>query len=488
MYIALNFGKIDYKYFTSRQLKVGQVQEFKMLYDDIAAISTPPGEGGIAIVRLSGSRVIEKAKKIFRPYRDGIDIMEKAGYSLTLGWINDENEEALDEVLLALMRSPRSYTGEDMVEIHCHGGFLPARRCLEAVLRQDIRIAEPGEFTRRAFLNGRLDASQAEAVIEVIRAKSEKSMKLAIKQLSGQNREYINTLEDRLLELNAMVEASLDFPDEVGELEYKRVAEIILQAQADIDRLLRAGRRSDIYREGITAAICGKPNVGKSSLLNVLLKKERAIVTDIPGTTRDVIEEQLNIRGIPIRLMDTAGIRTTEDIVEKIGVERSQEVIREADLVIFLLDVGTGITVEDIAIYKEIKNRNLIVLANKEDLEEKHISEDELKLYFPKVTVIRASARDDIGIEELESRVEEIVLGGELQSDNLEIMINLRQREALARAREHLADALEVMETVPLDCLGVDVWGALEALGEITGKNLKEEVIDRMFADFCIGK
>jgi len=464
------------------------VQGLDMFYDDIAAISTPPGEGGIAIIRLSGGQVIEKASKIFRPYQDGVDISKKAGYSLTLGWIKDETGEDLDEVLIALMRAPRSYTGEDTLEIHCHGGVLPARRCLETVLRQGIRIAEPGEFTRRAFLNGRLDASQAEAVIEVIRAKSEKSMKLAVKQLSGHNSEYIHTLEDRLLELNAMVEASLDFPDEVGELEYKKAEATILESLAVIERLIRAGKRADIYRKGIAAAICGKPNVGKSSLLNVLLKKERAIVTSIPGTTRDVIEEQLSIKGIPVRLIDTAGIRATEDIVEKIGVERSREVIREADLVIFLLDLGTGITAEDLAIYKEIKHRNLIILANKEDLEKKHITEDELGHYFPGVRVVWASAREDKGIEELEDRVEEMALGGELHSDDLEIMVNLRQREALIRAREHLEDVLQVMQAVPLDCLGVDIWGALEALGEITGKNLKEEVIDRMFTDFCIGK
>jgi tRNA modification GTPase len=464
------------------------VQRSDMFYDDIAAIATPPGEGGIAIIRLSGGQVIEKASKVFRPYHDGVDIRNKAGYSLTLGWIKDETGEDLDEVLLALMRAPHSYTGEDTVEIHCHGGILPARRCLEVVLHQGMRIAEPGEFTRRAFLHGRLDASQAEAVIDVIRAKSDKAMKLAVKQLSGHNSEYINTLEDRLLELNAMVEASLDFPDEVGELEYAKAEDIMLGSLAAIERLIQAGERAAIYREGIAAVICGKPNVGKSSLLNVLLKKERAIVTSIPGTTRDIIEEQLSIKGIPIRLVDTAGIRVTEDIVEKIGVERSQKVIREADLVIFLLDLGTGITAEDLAIYKEIKNRNLIILANKEDLEEKHITEDELEHYFSGVRVIWASAREDKGIKELEDRVEEMILGGALQADDLEIMVNLRQREALTRARKHLEDALQVMQTVPLDCLGVDIWGALEALGEITGKNLKEEVIDRMFTDFCIGK
>ena len=458
------------------------------MYDDIAAISTPPGEGGIAIIRLSGNEVIEKAAQIFKPRRDEIDIRKKEGYSLTLGWIIDADGETVDEVLLALMRAPRSYTGEDVIEIHCHGGILPARRCLEAVLHQGVRIAEPGEFTRRAFLNGRLDASQAEAVIEIIRAKSDKSMKLALKQLGGRNSEYIHTLEDRLLELNAMVEASLDFPEEVGELEYNRAQAIMVESMEVIDRLIQSGKRADVYRQGISIAICGKPNVGKSSLLNTLLRKDRAIVTSIPGTTRDIIEEQLIIKGIPVRLMDTAGIHITSDVVEKIGVEKSQEVIAQADLVLFLLDAGDGITGDDLNIYRNIANQNLIILVNKEDLEEKNITNRDMEQYFPGVKVIKVSAKEELGIDELEDNIEEMVLGGKLQSDDLEIMINLRQREALLRARQHLQDALKELNQVPLDCLGVDIWGALEALGEITGKNLREEVIDRMFHDFCIGK
>ena len=458
------------------------------MYDDIAAISTPPGEGGIAIIRLSGSGVIEKASKIFKPRRSEIDIRQKEGYSMTLGWIINAEGEAIDEVLLALMRAPRSYTGEDVVEIHCHGGILPARRCLETVMRQGVRIAEPGEFTRRAFLNGRLDASQAEAVIEIIRAKSDKSMQLALKQLGGRNSEYIHTLEDRLLELNAMVEGSLDFPEEVGELEYDRAEAIIRELIDIIEQLIRAGKRADVYREGITIVICGKPNVGKSSLLNTLVRKDRAIVTSIPGTTRDVIEEQIIIKGIPVWLMDTAGIHVTSDVVEKIGVEKSQEVIREADLVIFLLDAEEGITDDDLEIYRSIENQNLIILVNKEDLEEKNITSRDINQHFPGLKVIKVSAKEEQGIEELEDSIEEMVLGGELQSDDLEIMINLRHREALLRAYQHLQDALQELDQVTLDCLGVDVWGALEALGEITGKNLREEVIDRMFQDFCIGK
>ena len=344
-----------------------------MIGDDIAAISTAPGEGGIAIVRLSGNDVIEKVERIFKPYRAGIKLSDKEGYSLSLGWLCDEKMEIIDEVLLGLMRAPRSYTGEDVVEINCHGGTLPARRCLKAVMRQGVRLAQPGEFTRRAFINGRLDVSQAEAVIEVIRAKTERGMNLALKQLAGRNSQEINLLEDQMIEVNAMLEASLDFPDEVGDLDYSAAQGKLQEVKNRIDKLLLAGERAEIYREGINVAICGKPNVGKSSLLNALLRKEKAIVTSIPGTTRDIIEDYINIRGIPVKLKDTAGIRSTEDLVERIGIERSQEVISEADLVLFILDVGTGIDQEDRKIYEKIEKKNKIVLVNKEDLEEKRM-------------------------------------------------------------------------------------------------------------------
>ncbi len=459
-----------------------------MANDDIAAISTPPGESGIAIVRLSGSNVIEKVSRIFKPYSPGTDIRRKKGYSLTLGWILDDEKEVIDEVLVSIMRAPRSYTGEDVVEINCHGGSLPVRRCLEVVLKSGVRLAEPGEFTRRAFLNGRLDASQVEAVIDIIRAKTEKSLKLAVKQLTGHTSRYIHCLEEDLISLNAMVEASLDFPDEVGDLDYTEAEKKLKEVLGKIERILKAGQRAEIYRDGITITICGKPNVGKSSLLNALLRKEKAIVTSIPGTTRDIIEDYINIRGIPVKLMDTAGIRITEDLVERIGVERSQQAIRDSDLIIFLLDAGEGVTDEDISIYESIENSNIIVLANKEDLEEKNISEKDLKNFFSAAKVIRGSVKEEIGLDELEDTIEKIVFSGQLGSDGQEIMINMRQKNALLKAKKHVEDALGSLRDVPLDCLGVDIWGALEALGEITGKNLKEDVIDRIFHDFCIGK
>lgn len=459
-----------------------------MIGDDIAAISTAPGEAGIAIVRLSGNNVIKKLERIFKPYRAELRLSEKEGYTLSLGWLCDENMEIIDEVLLGLMRSPRSYTGEDVVEINCHGGTLPARRCLEAVLRQGVRLAEPGEFTRRAFLNGRLNVSQAEAVIEVIRSKSEKGMNLALKQLTGRDRQEISLLEDQLIEVNAMLEASLDFPDEVGELDYNLAREKLQDARNRIDRLLLAARKTEIYREGVNVAICGKPNVGKSSLLNALLRKEKAIVTSIPGTTRDIVEDYINIKGIPVKLRDTAGIRSTEDLVEKIGIEKSQEVIDESDLVLFILDVGAGIDREDLEIYERIEKKNKIVLVNKEDLEEKNISQAELERLFPAVKIVRGSVIEESGLEELEESIEAALLSGQLQSDDMEVMINLRQKNALLTAKRHIDESMAALGIVSLDCLGVDIWGALESLGEISGKNLKEEVIDRIFKDFCIGK
>ena len=458
------------------------------MQDAIAAISTPPGEGGIAIVRLSGNKVIETVDKLFKPFRRDVELVKRPSHTLTLGWIIDEEGNPLDEVLVSIMREPHSYTGEDVVEINCHGGTLPARRVLERVLQMGIRLTEPGEFTRRAFLNGRLDASQAEAVIDIIRAKTDKAMQIAMRRLQGSTSRLVQQMEDELVLINAMVEASLDFPDEVGEPDYEEIKEKLEKIIAQLEHMLEAARRADIYRQGITVAIAGKPNVGKSSLLNALLRKERAIVTNIPGTTRDIIEDWLNIRGIPVKILDTAGIRDTEDIVEQIGVQRSREVIQQADLIIFLLDVTTGITPEDQYIYESIADGKVIVLVNKEDLEDKKVREEELQQMFPDIPVIRGSVKEEIGLEELESLIEQMVLAGGLNSDDLEMVVNLRQKQSLAAARQHLQDVLDTLQQVPLDCLGVDLQGALEALGEVTGKNLKEEVIDRIFHEFCIGK
>ena len=457
-----------------------------MFEDAIAALSTPPGEGGIGIIRLSGHEVIEKVGKIFLPV-SGKDLRERNGYTLNLGWIIDQDGSKIDQVLLGIMKAPHSYTGEDVIEINCHGGSMPVRRCLQRCLEVGLRLAEPGEFTKRAFLNGRMELSQAEAVIDIIRAKTDRGLKLAMQQLEG-NIGYIEAIEEKLLQLNAMVEASLDFPEEVGELDYDEVQTILLQSRVALDQIIAAGVRNEIYRDGVKVVICGKPNVGKSSLLNALLKKEKAIVTDIPGTTRDVVEDYINVHDIPVKIMDTAGIRLTEDLVEKIGVEKSKIVIEQADLLVLMLDAGDGITQVDLDIYQMIDRDKLIVFVNKEDLEIKRISAVELHSLFAGVKLIQGSAKDDLGLEELEMAIEEMVLSGTLPGDGLDIMINLRQKDAILRSREQVESALQNLEQVTADCLGVDIWGALETLGEVSGKTLKEEVINRIFHNFCIGK
>ncbi len=459
-----------------------------MINDPIVAISTPPGEGAIGIIRLSGSGVIELVGKVFMPYQEGFELTERKNFSLNLGWIMGSSGEKIDEVLVSVMRAPHSYTGEDLVEINCHGGSLVLRRCLQRCLEQGVRLAEPGEFTKRAFLNGRLELSQAEAVIDIIRAKTERGLRLAVQQLEGKQGQIIAEIEEQLLHLNAMLEASLDFPEEVGDFDQIQAREVLQGIIAKFEQMLTAGRRAEIYRDGIEMAICGKPNVGKSSLLNALAQKERAIVTEIPGTTRDVIEEYINIRGIPVKVMDTAGIRSTEDLVEKIGVERSREVIHKADLVVFVLDFGAGISLEDMDIFNTIPAEKIIVLVNKEDLVDKEISSAELEDKFRGLRLIRTSVREDTGLNELEMAIEAMVLGGEFIQDGMEIMINLRQKQALLESRTHAESALEAMGEVPLDCLGVDIWGALDCLGELSGKALKEDIIDRIFHDFCIGK
>lgn len=460
-----------------------------MADDIIGAISTPPGEGGIAIVRVSGNGSIEKVDRVFEARYSNKDLMTQKPFSLTLGWLKDEDHEILDEVMVATMKAPRSYTGEEMVEINCHGGLIPARRCLQRVLSIGVRLAEPGEFTRRAFMNGKMDAAQAEAVVDIIRAKTDRGLKLAMKQLEGKNSEYVKQLEDLLIEASMLLEANLDFSEDIGDLDYEHLRHLVLKARDGIDKMLKAGELGDIYKEGISVVICGKPNVGKSSLLNALAGKEKAIVTDVPGTTRDLIEEYINIKGIPVKLIDTAGIRETKDKVEQIGITRAQQVIRDAELVVFLLDIEAGMTEEDQSIYNDIENKQrVIVLINKDDLIDKNISEEEIKQYFPELKVIRASIKEEIGIQELEDLIEKMVLDGRIGTDHLEFAVSLRQKETLLMGRRYIQDTLDAMDEVPLDCLGIDLQNALASLGEITGRNLKEESIDRIFREFCIGK
>ncbi len=460
-----------------------------MNHDIIGAISTPPGEGGIAIVRVSGEGAIEKINKVFQPRTRGRTLQDQKPFTLTLGYIKDEGQGFLDEVLVSIMRSPRSYTGEEMVEINCHGGALAAKRCLQRVLSLGIRLAEPGEFTKRAFLNGKIDALQAEAVIDIIRAKTEEGLRLALRQLEGRNSQYIKELEELLLQANMLLEASLDFSEDVGDLDYPQVRELLQGSQDGIDKMLKAGELGDIYKEGISVAICGKPNVGKSSLLNALLGEERAIVTEIPGTTRDLIAEYVNIQGIPVKIIDTAGIRDSSDMVENIGINKAKQAIQDADLVILMLDVETGMTEEDIKIYRSLdKPERVILLVNKDDLLEKNLKQEDIEDHFFGTEVIWASVKEDIGIQSLAETIENKVKAGIADSDQLEFTVSLRQKELLKEAWQYIQEALAGLELVTLDCLGVDLQNALGSLAQLTGRDLKEESIDRIFREFCIGK
>lgn len=459
-----------------------------MQMSTIAAISTPPGEGGIAIIRVSGSESIAAVEAIFEPRRQGRRLRDLQGYQMMLGWIMDAQGEPIDECLVAVLRQPHSYTAEDTVEIHCHGGVLAARQCLQEVLNQGIREALPGEFTQQAFLNGRLDASQAEAVIEVIRARSTKALKLAVKQLSGFNSRYMERMADQLLQAGAIIEASIDFAEDVGEPDYEQVGALLSQVQNDIYRLLEAAKRAEIYRSGVKVVICGKPNVGKSSLLNWLIGRERAIVTEIPGTTRDVIEEFINIRGIPVRLIDTAGIRQTEDRVEALGVQKAQQAINEADLAIFLLDVTSGITAEDEEVHCNLSPSRTIILVNKDDLKGKKTDIRQIKGRFPGIPVILGSVLAEQGLDELQDRIEAMILAGVGSDASLEIMLSDRQQRILKQCQEQLEQVRGLLGALPLDCLAVEIAQVLDGLGEVTGSDLRDEVRDRIFRDFCIGK
>ena len=456
--------------------------------DIIAAPATAPGEAGIAIVRCSGNGVRSALLPYFRPHRRGTDITRSNGWQLNLGWLLDQQEHEIDQVLLALMPGPRSYTGEDVVEIHCHGGTVAVRQVLQLCLTVGMRLAEPGEFTRRAFLNGRIDLGQAEAVVDIIRARTERSLRYAIQQLSGKNRHYFDTIEDRLLGIGAQVEAAIDFPDEVDEPDRSTLREQLQELVNTMEQLIQAADRAKIYREGARMVICGKPNVGKSSLMNALSRKEKAIVTPIPGTTRDVIEEYINVRGIPVMVADTAGIHDTNDQIEQIGIARSRESLQNADLVLLVLDLGSGIVKEDLDIFQELNRERLIILLNKDDLPESRISETEIGQHFSGVRLLRTSLLEDRGLEELESQIEILLLKPDASRERLELSFSLRQQETLCRCRGLLQELTMELDTLSLDLIAVDLALVLELLGQLSGRSLKEDVLDRIFHDFCIGK
>lgn len=457
--------------------------------DTIAAIATAIGEGGIGIVRVSGPKAVTVAGGLFRSI-SGRPAAKQQSFSAAYGHIVDPaTGQTVDEVLLLIMRAPRSYTREDVVEIHCHGGPLPLRRILGLMLSAGTRLAEPGEFTKRAFLNGRLDLSQAEAVIDVIRAKTDASLRMAVGHLGGVFSDKVRAFRHEILGLVAHLEAAIDFPeDDIEELTARDVATAADKLRADIDRLLSTAQTGRILREGLATVIIGKPNVGKSSLLNALLGEKRAIVTEIPGTTRDIIEEYVNIGGIPIKVVDTAGIRATADVVERIGVARAREAVAQADLVLLLLDASAPLAPEDKEVMSLLAGRPAIVLVNKTDLPA-IIDMAEVLRYVPDKPVIRISALEGTGVEQLEKAIVEMVYSGGVSQAEGAFVNNVRHSRILEEARDSLAAAVATADAgMPPDCIVVDLRAAWEKLGEVIGETVGEDIIDQIFTQFCLGK
>lgn len=458
-----------------------------MEFDTIAAISTPVGEGAISIVRLSGDEAIKIADKLF----SGKNLYEVNSHTLHYGKIvNPNNDEVIDEVIVSVMKAPKTFTREDVVEINCHGGYISVKRILELVLENGARLAEPGEFTKRAFLNGRIDLSQAEAVMDIINSKTKQAMKVAVTQLDGKLSRLIKKLRQELIETIAHVEVNIDYPeyDDVEEMSHEMMKKKTKYVHAEIEKLLEVANQGKILREGIKTAIIGRPNVGKSSLMNALVQEERAIVTDIPGTTRDIIEEYVNVRGIPLKLIDTAGIRETKDLVEQIGVERSHKILQEADLVLFMLNNNEEITDDDRKIIDSLNDTNYIVIINKTDLPQK-INLNEVKALVKDRTVITTSLINDEGLDQLEKAISNIFFTEDLLSDDVTFVSNVRHIHLLKQAKSALEDAMEALELgVPLDMVQIDVRRTWEYLGEIIGDTASESLIDQLFSQFCLGK
>ncbi|SCK04041.1 tRNA modification GTPase MnmE [uncultured Clostridium sp.] len=456
-------------------------------FDTICAIATALGEGGIAIIRVSGDKALDIVSKIFKAH-SGQDIKSMKSYTMKYGHIYDiDNEELIDEVIISFMKGPKSFTAEDTVEINCHGGVVSTNKVLESVIKAGARLAEPGEFTKRAFLNGRIDLSQAEAVMDIIKAKTDLAMKSALMQSTGHLSTQINKQREYMLNILALVEFAVDFTEDDEDVDPSiplKVAESLEKSIAEMNVLLRGADEGKLIREGLSLAIVGKPNVGKSSLLNALLREKRAIVTDIAGTTRDVIEEYINLDGIPVKVIDTAGIRETEDVVEKIGVERSKEKLEEADLVLLVLDTSRELDQEDKDIIESVKDKKCILILNKIDLEWK-IQEDILDSFE---NVIKISAKEEIGLEELKQTIKDLFFNGKIDTESL-IISNSRHKQALYRALENAENALvRVKNNEYLDLISIYVTASLRALGEITGSELEEDLVNKIFSDFCVGK
>lgn len=458
-----------------------------LVTDTITAISTPIGEGAIAIVRLSGPEAISITTQLYK----GVNLKEVDSHTIHYGKIIDPGtKEIAEEVMVSVMRAPKTFTREDVVEINCHGGMVAVNRVLEIILSKGARLAEPGEFTKRAFLNGRIDLSQAEAVMDLIRAKTDKAMSVALKQMDGRLSGLIRRLRQELLETVAHVEVNIDYPeyDDVEEMSQDMMRTKTKEVHLEIESLLEVAKQGKILREGLSTAIIGRPNVGKSSLMNTLVQENKAIVTEIPGTTRDIIEEYVNVRGVPLRLVDTAGIRETEDIVEKIGVERSRQVLKESDLILFVLSYHDELTDEDVKLFEAIKGLEYIVIINKTDLKQQ-LDLDKVTVLSGGKPIVTTSLIEEEGIDELEAAIAKTFFDGEIDTGDLTYVSNIRHIQLLKQAKQALEEAMEGLELgMPLDIVQIDVTRTWEFLGEIIGDTASDSLIDQLFSQFCLGK
>ncbi|HDK7765739.1 tRNA uridine-5-carboxymethylaminomethyl(34) synthesis GTPase MnmE [Staphylococcus aureus] len=456
--------------------------------DTITSISTPMGEGAIGIVRLSGPQAVEIADKLYKGKHLLNDV---PSHTINYGHIIDpESKEVVEEVMVSVLRAPKTFTREDIIEINCHGGILTINRVLELTMTYGARIAEPGEFTKRAFLNGRIDLSQAEAVMDFIRSKTDRASKVAMNQIEGRLSDLIKKQRQSILEILAQVEVNIDYPeyDDVEDATTEFLLEQSKEIKQEINRLLDTGAQGKIMREGLSTVIVGKPNVGKSSMLNNLIQDNKAIVTEVAGTTRDVLEEYVNVRGVPLRLVDTAGIRETEDIVEKIGVERSRKALSQADLILFVLNNNEALTQEDYTLYEVVKNEDVIVIVNKMDLEQ-NIDINEVKDMIGDTPLIQTSMLKQEGIDELEIQIRDLFFGGEVQNQDMTYVSNSRHISLLKQARQTIQDAIDAAESgVPMDMVQIDLTRTWEILGEIIGETASDELIDQLFSQFCLGK
>ncbi|MDS3950435.1 tRNA uridine-5-carboxymethylaminomethyl(34) synthesis GTPase MnmE [Staphylococcus epidermidis] len=459
-----------------------------MDFDTITSISTPMGEGAIGIVRLSGPQAIEIGDILYKGKKK---LSEVETHTINYGHIIDpETNETVEEVMVSVLRAPKTFTREDIIEINCHGGILTINRILELTMTYGARMAEPGEYTKRAFLNGRIDLSQAEAVMDFIRSKTDRASKVAMNQIEGRLSDLIKKQRQSILEILAQVEVNIDYPeyDDVEDATTDFLLEQSKRIKEEINRLLETGALGKIMREGLSTVIVGRPNVGKSSMLNNLIQDNKAIVTEVAGTTRDVLEEYVNVRGVPLRLVDTAGIRDTEDIVEKIGVERSRKALSEADLILFVLNNNEPLTEDDQTLFEVIKNEDVIVIINKTDLEQR-LDVSELREMIGDMPLIQTSMLKQEGIDELEIQIKDLFFGGEVQNQDMTYVSNSRHISLLKQARQSIQDAIDAAESgIPMDMVQIDLTRTWEILGEIIGESASDELIDQLFSQFCLGK